>query len=50
MALPGDTEYVSHWKATEEKEKVERSEMMRLTLNMSHRQEREEFEGNLFYG
>ncbi|OQV15510.1 Regulator of nonsense transcripts 2 [Hypsibius exemplaris] len=44
MDLPEDTEYVSHWKATEETEKRERSEMMRLTLNMSHRQEREEFE------
>jgi hypothetical protein len=50
MDLPEDTEYVSHWKATEEKEKKERSEMMRLTLNMSHRQEREEYEGKAVRG
>lgn len=45
MEMPEETDYVSHWKATEEHENKERREMMRLTLDMSHRQEREEYEG-----
>ena len=47
MEMPEETDYVSHWKATEEHENKERREMMRLTLDMSQRQEREEYEGRI---
>lgn len=49
MDVPEDTNYVTLWRDAEENERRERREMVRLTLDISNRQQREEYEGKRLF-